>query len=62
MKNRKKFILFMASVLNLMFLSGVVVYAAATSELSLPLAVVLLLASGIAFGTLMYYGYDIDKE
>lgn len=61
MKNNVKYLLFLLSILNLMFLSGVLVYAAMTTEISLGFAAVLILLSGIAFGSLMYHGYDINK-
>lgn len=50
------------SELGLMLLAGVVTYTAMTCRLSLPAAAVLLLIAGIGLGTLIYHGYDIDKE
>ena len=60
MKNIRKYLLFLLSILNLMFLSGVLVYGAMTSELSLVSAAVLILLAGLGFGTLMYHGFDIE--
>ena len=52
----------MVSELGLMGLAGVITYTAATSELGLPLGALLILLAGIGFGTLIYHGYDVDKE
>jgi len=63
MKNREKFISFIVSILGLMALSGVSVYAAMDSgAMSLLEASVISLVSGIGLGTAMYFVYDIDER
>ena len=62
MKNFEKYISFMVSLLSLMLLAAVVIYATVTSELSMLGAATLLLVTGIGFGTAIYYGYDVDVK
>ena len=62
MKKIEKYLLFIVSLLALMVLAGVIVYTAMSSRMSLLLGAVLILVTGFGFGTLIYHGYDIDKE